>query len=312
MLRRTQASSAVALSAQCPLETATPSLAEPEPASGCHPPALGFPLPSRLDDDIAPEARAFYTTVLRALREAGVPFIVGGAYALMHYAGILRRTKDLDIFVRRRDVGATLAVLAREGYETCLTFPHWLGKAFSGPHYLDVIFSSGNGLAEVDDAWFQHVRRAEIFGLSVDICPPEEMIWAKAFIMERERFDGADVAHLLRAVSAELDWPRLVARFAEHWRVLLSQLVLFGFIYPAEQGCIPTWVMRELVARLEAEASAPPPSGHVCRGTLLSRAQYLVDVCEGYGDARLWPSGSMTPEEIAHWTAAIDTGKSHL
>jgi hypothetical protein len=27
----------------------------------------------------------------------------------------------------------------------------------------------------------------------------EEMVWQKAFIMERERFDGADVVHLIQA-----------------------------------------------------------------------------------------------------------------
>ena len=35
------------------------------------------------------------------LNESGVPFLVGGAYALAKHAGIERHTKDLDIFVRR-------------------------------------------------------------------------------------------------------------------------------------------------------------------------------------------------------------------
>ena len=30
------------------------------------------------------------------------------------------------------------------------------------------------------------------------VVPAEEMIWSKAFIQERERFDGADIHHLLR------------------------------------------------------------------------------------------------------------------
>jgi hypothetical protein len=48
----------------------------------------------------------------------------------------------------------------------------------------------------------------------------------------------------------------------------------------------------------------------VCQGTLLSRAQYLVDIDEwGYEDARAAPRGSMTDEQIEVWTAAID--KNH-
>ena len=45
----------------------------------------------------------------------------------------------------------------------------------------------------------------------------------------------------------------------------------------------------------------------ICRGTLLSRAQYLVDVNEwGYKDVRLEPRVAMSEDDIAHWTRAID------
>jgi len=45
----------------------------------------------------------------------------------------------------------------------------------------------------------------------------------------------------------------------------------------------------------------------VCCGTLLSRAQYLVDVQErGYRDGRLHSQSHMGAEDIAHWTAAIE------
>jgi hypothetical protein len=63
--------------------------------------------------------------------------------------------------------------------------------------------------------------------------------------------------------------------------------------------------MRELSERLENDASRPPPSEHVCKGTLLSREQYLPDLERGWSDARLPPSGQMTREMIAIWTDAI-------
>ena len=45
----------------------------------------------------------------------------------------------------------------------------------------------------------------------------------------------------------------------------------------------------------------------VCRGTLLSRSQYLVDLERwGFEDARLEPRGSMSKQEIDRWTAAIE------
>ena len=53
----------------------------------------------------AQSAAEFYRDALQALVEARVPFVVGGAYAFQHYAGIARDTKDFDIFLHPRDVG---------------------------------------------------------------------------------------------------------------------------------------------------------------------------------------------------------------
>lgn len=255
-----------------------------------------------------PDPTAFYVAALTALTESGVPFLVGGAYALEHYTGISRDTKDLDVFVRPQDIEPALQALAAAGYRTELTFPHWLGKALSGDEVLDVIFGSGNGIAEVDDEWFRHAVDGTMLGVPVRLCPAEEMIWSKAFIMERERYDGADVAHLLRARADQLAWPRLLRRFGPHWRVLLSHLVLFGLIYPCERDRIRRRVMDALLQRLGKELAQPAPAEPVCGGTLLSRAQYFVDVDTwGYRDARLEPPATMTAEAVADWTAAIES-----
>jgi len=254
-----------------------------------------------------PSTRQFYCRSVEILNESKVPYLVGGAYALARYTGIERHTKDFDIFVRKQDCQRVLELFSEAGYQTDLTYPHWLGKAFSGNDYIDVIFSSGNGVAVVDDHWFNHAVECEVLGLPARICPAEEMIWSKSFIMERERFDGADIAHLLYACGHKLDWPRLFGRFQNHWHVLLSHLILFKYIYPAERDRIPSLVMLELMNRLRKETRTTPPPDKVCRGTLLSREQYLFDVDElGYEDARQSPRGNMTREQIAHWTAAIE------
>jgi hypothetical protein len=251
---------------------------------------------------------ALYGQALARLVEADVPFLIGGAFAIERYTGITRNTKDLDIFLREGDVKAALAILDGLGCGTELKFPHWLAKACTREGVIDFIFSSGNGVATVDDGWFAHAVDAELFGVPVKLCPPEETIWSKALIMERERYDGADIAHLLRALGPGLDWPRLLMRFGPHWRVLLSHLVLFGFIYPGERWRIPAEVMRELTGRLAGEIDAPEAEDErLCQGTLLSRAQYLPDITTwGYGDARLKPRGSMTADDVARWTAGIE------
>lgn len=254
-------------------------------------------------------AHAFYLRTLALLADAGIPFLVGGAYALTYYTGIERHTKDLDVFVRREHYGDVERALAGAGIPTELTFPHWLGKASCEHGEIDVIFSSGNGLSEVDAAWFENSAVGPVLGVEVRVCPPEEMIWSKAFITERERYDGADIMHLLLACAERLDWRRLLERFDGHWRVLFSYLGLFGFVYPSERARIPAWVMSDLIERLSRELHAPPSTRRVCQGTLLSRQQYLTDVGQwGFEDARLTVAGSMTVEEVAHWTRAIEDG----
>jgi nucleotidyltransferase DUF2204 len=254
-----------------------------------------------------PDKAELYRQALEMLNRSGVPYLVGGTYAFHYYAGIARTTKDFDIFVRGRDLPRVLDVLGRCGFKTEIAFSHWLAKAFNGDRFIDIIFNSGNGIVEVDDEWFAHAVDEEVLGVPVKLCAAEEMIWSKSFIMERERYDGADVAHLLRHCSGLVNWDRLLRRFGPHWRVLLSHLVLFGFIYPGERSLIPSAIVRELLNRLHAELDVPTRDSKVCQGTLLSRAQYLVDVDEwGYDDARQAPRGGMTPEQIAEWTAAME------
>jgi hypothetical protein len=261
---------------------------------------------AQADNILTAEARAFYCATLGVFERSDIEVLVGGAYAFARYTGIERHTKDLDIFVRGEDFQKTLDALAQAGYTTSVPFPHWLGKAHCGEYFVDVIYSSGNGVARVDEEWFENAPRDTVFDLPVSLCPVEEMLWSKALIQERERFDGADVAHLLLACGKTLDWQRLVRRFGGNWRVLLSHLILFGYIYPSERERVPGWVLHDLMHRLQTSLSATAPTERVCRGTLLSRQQYLFDVEHwGFRDARLRPDNPMSESDIEAWTAGI-------
>jgi Nucleotidyl transferase of unknown function (DUF2204) len=255
---------------------------------------------------LSPESIRFYRQALSILTEAGVPHLVGGAYAYARYTGIQRHTKDFDVFIRKEDFERAAQAFEAAGYRSELTFPHWLGKAYgNGEDFVDLIFSAGNGVAKVDDRWFEHAVKDKVFGVETLLIPAEEMIWSKGLIMERERFDGADAAHVLRAVGEKLDWDRLLERFGPFWRALYAHIVMFGFIYPSERAKIPARVMEELTERIGEETRAGNAAEKVCYGTIISRQQYLKDVDDwGYKDARL-VHGTMNEADIAHWTAGI-------
>ena len=257
---------------------------------------------------MTPQVREYYRDVMKLFLDRNIPFLVGGAYAFSSYTGIQRYTKDLDLFLKPSDCEAALAAASAAGLRTELTFRHWLAKIQNDAEDLvDIIFSSGNGVCEVDDDWLRHAVPATVLDLPVKLIPVEEMIWSKGYILERNRYDGADVAHLLRAQGLRLNWPRLLSRFGAHWRLLLSHMVLFGFIYPGETDRIPEAVMQELTSRLAREmGSAPSSRDRICRGTLLSHTHFRKDVEDwGYRDARLPPEGGMSEEDIRQWSAAF-------
>src|SRR5215210_3201243 len=101
--------------------------------------------------EIDAEGVQAYRDALLALNDAGIAYLVGGAFALQPYTGLVRDTKDFDIFLRPEDLQRALATLDATGYRTEVPFPHWLAKAYNGGLFIDLIFNSGNGIARVDD-----------------------------------------------------------------------------------------------------------------------------------------------------------------
>lgn len=245
-----------------------------------------------------PGTREFYLHALTLMDQSGAKYVVGGGYAMACYTGIVRHTKDLDVFIKRGDRDRVLDVFAKAGYETDLHWPHFLAKAITKDAFVDILYGSANGLCTVDDAMLAHPVREDVLGRSAPLCPIEEMIWSKAFVQSRDRFDGADIMHLIRARADGIDWHRLRNRFrGGHERVLLGHLLMFGYVYPSERDRVPMWVTDELFAAAKGE---PREARKVCQGTFLSNDQYLFDVAKwGYADARLRPQGPLTFEEIA-------------
>jgi hypothetical protein len=249
---------------------------------------------------IPEEERELYKRCLNALNEAGVPCVVAGAYAIYEHTGIIRQTKDLDLFCTPDAVLQAMQVLRDAGFITRLEQTHWIGKAISRDnrdHFIDIIYGMGNGLALIDDDWYRHSSPAILAASQVRVAPPEELIWHRLFINERHRHDMADIAHLILCVGHLMDWRRLLAKTAEHWPLLLSQLMMFRYVYPGYRDQVPQWVLRELMERAEEasqEHSAEGEDRNLTRGTLISRFSFAIDVNEwGFHDLRAEKTAAM-------------------
>jgi hypothetical protein len=197
--------------------------------------------PEKMHDtpfEIPDEHGRLYRRALVALNEAGIPYVVSGAFAMYAYTGLWRNTKDLDLFVQRESVARTLDALDKAGFETELTDPKWLGKAKKNEVHIDVIFAAGNMVAEVDREWMDHSLPAHVLGVPTQLAAPEDLISFKAFICERHRFDGADIAHMIQGLKGRLDWDHLIKRMGEHWELLLWHLLFFRYVYPCHVDSI--------------------------------------------------------------------------
>ncbi len=224
------------------------------------------------------QAEAFYATALRHLASAGLPFLVGGTYAVSAYTGIRRATKDLDLFCRPGDHLRLLARFQELGYRVEIEDDRWLGKVHGEAEFFDVIFASWDGSYPVSEAWFDAAPQIELFGSKVRLVAPTELIWSKALIQRRDRHDGADIAHVILKQHDRIDWRRLLAHMDLHWEVLLTHLVGFRWAYPSERNEVPRWLMDELLDRAKLQLGLPPPQRRICRGRMLSRPDFETAV----------------------------------
>lgn len=227
------------------------------------------------------EAYDFYKEALDHLKESNTRFMLGGAFAMFKYTGIYRDTKDLDVFCKPDEYPKILKHFAQKGYKIELTDVRWLAKVFHGEYFIDVIFNTVNNICTVDDTWYEHATEGEFAGTNVHFIPAEELIWCKIYVQNRERYDGADVNHIMLKQGKTLNWERVLKLLNPHWHLLLAQLLLFQFVYPADfHDVVPKWLFDELMTRANEQYDLPPAVEKVCRGPVIDQTQYSIDIKE--------------------------------
>jgi Uncharacterised nucleotidyltransferase len=239
---------------------------------------------------IPEEQQALFRDVLALLEWNSVPYAVAGAFALRQHTGICRFTKDLDIFLTTETAPAALAILHEQGFTCEIRDEVWLAKAHRDDYFVDLITGMSNGVISVDASWIERARPARIFGVETRVLAPEELIASKLFVTRRERFDGADIAHVIFARKGELDWERVLRLAGEHWELVLWALMLFRYVYPEQTGYVPREVWEDLLAQLVGEVCSPPAKAKF-RGSLIDNIMFAIDVDEWgmedlYGEAR--------------------------
>ena len=223
------------------------------------------------------EAAALYREVLQALNHHDVPYAVAGAFALQKYTGICRITKDLDLFMQAQHIPVALQHLAQLGFRCETPDQVWLSKAHRGDYFVDLISGMSNAAIIVDDSWMQRALPAEIAGVKSRIISPEDLLASKLFVVRRERFDGADIAHIIYRTRGKLEWNRVLQLAGEHWEMVLWTLILFRYIYPAQTHFVPHALWRDLLSRYMHEIQHSNPDARF-RGSLVDDNMFMIDM----------------------------------
>jgi Nucleotidyl transferase of unknown function (DUF2204) len=226
---------------------------------------------------LSPEAEALYREVLEAMNEHGLPYAVAGAFALQKYTGIWRVTKDLDLFMKIEDVPAALDYLSEHGFRCEVLDPVWLAKAHRGEYFVDLISGMSNAVIVVDDSWMQRTQPARIAGVASRIISAEDLIASKLFVTRRERFDGADIGHIIYRTRGELEWERILQLAGEHWEILLWALILFRYVYPSHTDYVPAQLWQDLLSRYTHLVQHPDPKAPF-RGSLVDDNIFSIDM----------------------------------
>lgn len=226
-----------------------------------------------------PEQEALFREVIELMQSNRVPFAVSGAFALHRHSGVWRDTKDLDLFLPAPEVARALELLAGDGFSIEVPDAVWLAKARRGAYFVDLITGMSNGVVRVDPTWISRAKVSGIVGVSACVLAPEELIASKIFVTRRERFDGADICHIIYGTRGRFDWERLLDLVGEHWQMLYWYLVLYHYVYPANADYVAREIWKEMQQRFKVEL-AHPNKAIDFRGSLIDENMFNIDVVE--------------------------------
>lgn len=233
---------------------------------------------------ISAEQWEIYRTAIETVRGAGIPFMLGGGFALATFTGRWRDTKDIDFYIKPEDRDATVAALSAAGFDDLFDrLPYdrkWIYRSTKQDVIVDIIWSMANQRAQVDEVWFERAGRVVLRQEKLLVLPREEFMWCKLYIMQRDHCDWTDLFNLLYVSEGQIDWEHLLQRLGEDAALLKAMLTVYGWLCPWEVLKLPA----PLWERLDLPEPRPPAAS-----PLKARIRLL--------DSRCWFAALRSPGE---------------
>src|SRR5690242_3239390 len=161
-----------------------------------------------------------------ALREAGIPFLLGGSLASWARGGPETR-HDLDLVIKPEDTEAALAALVAAGLRADDPPEEWLVKAWDGDVLVDLIFYPKG--TPVDDALMARGEVMSVLGMEMRVMALEDVLVTKLMALSEHSLRYESLLPIARAVREQVDWEDVRARtagspFARAFFVMLEGL----------------------------------------------------------------------------------------
>jgi len=163
-----------------------------------------------------------------ALREADIPFVLGGGIAVWARGGP-ETEHDLDLFLKPADADRALQALADAGFRPEKPPEGWLYKAWDGDVLVDLIFDPSG--VTIDDEFIERAPETEVHAVRMRVLRPEDVLVTKLLAMREHEVDYESVLEVARAVREQIDWDEVRKRtdgspYAKAFFTLIDELDL--------------------------------------------------------------------------------------
>ena len=219
---------------------------------------------------------AIYHAVLEDARRRGIEFAIGGGMAVAAYTIHRQSAKDIDLYVQPHDRDAMIALVHEHGlkdyFEVQPYDRKWIYRSYTDNVIVDIMWAMPNQRAQVDIEWIRRGRPVEMYGEHVRVLPAEELIWAKLYVLQRDRCDWPDILNLLYCTADQLDWDHLVRRVDDDAPLLGAVLTIFRWLCPERAALMPGRIWHRLAEHVR-KSGAP-------RADLLDTRPWFVPALE--------------------------------
>jgi hypothetical protein len=147
-----------------------------------------------------------------ALRDAGIPFLLGGSLASWARGGPQTR-HDLDLILKPQDAERALETLQQAGMRPERPPEDWLLKAWDGDTLIDLIYCP-KGLP-VDDDLIARGEELSVLGMDIRVMALEDVMATKLLALTEHSLRYEGLLQIARALREQIDWPVVRARTAD-------------------------------------------------------------------------------------------------